>query len=125
MAQAILLLVLLVVAFLLVKSVLDAQQRARGGNGGAADRPGRARRWTTGASSPVPSAPSRPRARPRTRKPLKPVDEAKLTEHVAKLREAVEQDLISLDEAVASVVRHTDGQLSDEAARRLLQPESR
>jgi hypothetical protein len=105
MSALVLTLVLAIVVFLLVKSVLDAQRAKT-----REQRPVAATR----------SAPPRPRARHRPRKAARPVDERALADHVLKLREAVDEGLISVDEAVASVVRHTEGQLSDEAARRLL-----
>lgn len=107
MHYVVLLIVLGVIAFLLYKSVQDARARADGGTG---------HQTTTQTRRPSPKPRPRPRARPRKPK----VDEEALGEHVAKLRQAVDTDLISLDEAVASVVRQTDGALSEDAARKLL-----
>jgi hypothetical protein len=39
---------------------------------------------------------------------------------VRKLRSAITDGLISLDEGVASIVRHTDGAVEDDDARKLL-----
>lgn len=94
--------VIVVVVLLLLKSVHDAQQGKAGG----------------GQPTPQPDPKPRPRARPR-RKP-KPIDETKLADHVAKLREAVDGGLITTEEAVASIVRFTEGTLSEDAARQLL-----
>lgn len=105
MAYIVLLVVVAVIAFLLYQSVQDARRRAEGGEAPA--RPTPARR-------PAPKA--RPKPRPRKAK----VDEEALAEHVAKLRDAVAKDLISIDEAVESVVRQTDGALGPDAARKLL-----
>jgi hypothetical protein len=111
MHVVVLLIVLAVIAFLLYKSVQDARERAAGGG---TDEPRMPR--------PEPRRPSpRPRSRPRGRQRKPQIDEEALAEHVAKLREAVRTDLISLDEAVASVIRQTEGALSEEAARKLLQ----
>lgn len=106
MPMIVLLIVLAVIAFLLYQSVQDARRRAEGGGHTPGPRPSPRR------ASPKP----RPRARPRKAK----VDEEALGEHVAKLREAIANDLISMDEAVASVVRQTDGAIEDDAARKLL-----
>jgi hypothetical protein len=112
MHVVVLLIVLAVIAFLLYKSVQDAKERAAG-DGVSPPR------------APRPE-PRRPAARPRPRKPpRKPqIDEEALAEHVAKLQEAIRTDLISLDEAVASVIRQTEGALSEEAARKLLRETS-
>jgi hypothetical protein len=112
MHVVVLLIVLAVIAFLLYKSVQDARERAAGGDGAPAPRPPR----------PEPRRPApRPRGRPRARQRKPQIDEEALAEHVAKLKQAVATDLISLDEAVASVIRQTEGALSEEAARKLLQ----
>lgn len=114
MQLVVLLIVLGVIAFLLYKSVQDARERAAGQQ-----------------SEPRTQAPTRratPRPRPaRKSKPAPPqpkLDEESLAAHVAKLREAVDADLISVDEAVASIVRQTDGAVGEEAARRLLAGDS-
>ncbi len=108
MHYVVLLIVLGVIAFLLYKSVQDARERAEGG---PAPRPARPE-----SRRPTPKPRPRPKARPRKPK----IDEAALSEHVAKLRDAVDTGLISMDEAVASVIRQTDGALSEDAARKLL-----
>ena len=111
MPIVVLLIVLAVIAFLLYKSVQDARHQQDG-----AARPA--------AAGQVPS-PSRTRPRPRprarARRPKPKVDEEALAAHVAKLREAVGSGLISMGEAVGSVVRQTDGALGEEAARKLLE----
>lgn len=110
MPAAVLLIIVVLVAFLVLKSIRDARQDGAGphatdeGEAAHAPRPSRSER-AGGAPDTSPSA---------------PIDEEALTAHVTKLREAVSQGLISGDEAVASVVRHTDGGLSEEAARKLL-----
>lgn len=98
--------VIVVVVLLLLKSVHDAQQGKS--SGGASPSP------------PEPQPRARPRPRPRPRRKAKPIDEDKLADHVGKLREAVEGGLITTDEAVASIVRFTEGGLSEDAARQLL-----
>jgi hypothetical protein len=113
MQFVVLLIVLAAIAFLLYKSVQDARERA--GDVGGEPRPPR----------PEPRRPApRPRPRPRARQRKPQIDEEALAEHVAKLRDAIQTDLISLDEAVASVIRQTDGALSEDAARKLLQESS-
>lgn len=107
MHYVVLLIVLGVIAFLLYKSVQDARARAEGG---PVARP-----------APEPRRPMpKPRPRPKARQRKPKIDEAALAEHVAKLRQAVDTDLISMEEAVASVIRQTDGALSEDAARKLL-----
>jgi hypothetical protein len=102
---AVVLLIVVVAVLLLAKSFYDAH-RASAEQGG---RP-----------APKPRAPRPARARPTARRRPKPVDRAKLADHVKKLKDAVEGGLITTDEAVASIIRHSDGQLSEEAARKLL-----
>lgn len=101
MPAVILLVILLVVAVLVVKTLRDA------------------RRPAPRSEAPSP-APPRPRPRPRPARSQPQVDEAALAEHVRKLRDAVGQGLVSMDDAVASICRATDGALSEEAARELL-----
>lgn len=96
--------VIVVVVLLLLKSVHDAQQG----------------KSSAGASPSPPEPQPRARPRPRPRRKAKPIDEDKLADHVGKLREAVEGGLITTDEAVASIVRFTEGGLSEDAARQLL-----
>lgn len=101
--------VIIVVVVLVAKSIHDAQRA------GAGQQPSTAR----------PSAPPRPSRRPprvqsRPRRPAKPIDEEALAEHVSKLRDAIQADLVTTEEAVASICRFTDGVLSEEAARELL-----
>lgn len=105
MPAFILLTVIIVVVVLVAKSVHDARQASPG-----LSRPAREPR------------PPRPQARPRPtpRRPTKPVDEAALAEHVSKLRDAIGAGLVTTDEAVASICRFTEGNLSEEAARELL-----
>lgn len=69
---------------------------------------------------PAPPAPtpSRSRARPRRRRP--PAYDPRLAEHIGKLRDAVDASLISTDEAVASLVRSSNGALDDDSARNIL-----
>lgn len=113
MPGVVLLIIILVVAFLVLKSVHDARTRGAEGSaeegGGEAAPAMRAGRGERRAGR----RPSRERSAP-------PVDHEALTAHVTKLREAVAAGLISADEAAASVVRQSEGQLSDEAARKLL-----
>lgn len=111
MPAVVLLIILLLVAFLLLKSFQDA--KTRGAESDAGEKPGsshpsRARRRLPRRSreDPAPSAP--------------PIDQEALAAHVTKLREAITKGLISNDEAAASVVRYTEGGLSDDAARKLL-----
>lgn len=108
MPAFIILTVIIVVVVLVAKSIHDAQKGAAGG-------PQRAPR-----PSPAPPLPSRRPARPQARRPAKPVDEDALAEHVSKLRGAIQADLVTTEEAVASICRFTDGVLSEEAARQLL-----
>lgn len=106
MPAFIILTVVIVVVVLIAKSVHDAQQ------GRASEQP-----------SPPPPARATPRPareQRRARSAAKPVDEAALAEHVRKLQQAVREDLVTSDEAVASICRFTDGALSEEAARELL-----
>jgi CHASE3 domain sensor protein len=104
MAFVVLTIVLAVIAFLLYQSVQDARRRAAGEEPAARQAPRRA------------SPKAKPRPRPRKAK----VDEEALAEHVAKLRDAVANDFISMDEAIASVIRQTDGAIGEDAARKLL-----
>jgi hypothetical protein len=106
MAVAVLLIVLAVIAFLLYQSVQDARRRAAGGEPSPAPAPRR--------------SPPKGRAKPKPRPRKVKVDEEALAQHVAKLRDAVANDLISMEEAVDSVVRQTDGAITEEAARKLL-----
>ncbi len=109
MAAVLLLIVLLIIVVLLVRSFQEARSRA-GGESTSAERP-----------EPRPTRAQRPRRQPKPRREAKPkVDEEALAEHVRKLREAVDADLISVEEAVASVLRFTDGAISEEAARKML-----
>lgn len=106
MSAFIVMIVIIVIVVLIAKSVYDAQQ-ARSNE----------------ATQPRPQQVGhhRPDRRPRPRdEPPVSVDEGALADHVAKLGEAVSEGLISMDEATASVVRFTDGQLSEEAAAELL-----
>jgi hypothetical protein len=112
MQYLVLIIVLGVIAFLLYKSVQDARERAAG------TAPARPPAEPRAMPAPKPRSKPKPRPKPRQRKPK--VDQEALAAHVAKLREAVDGDLISMDEAVASVVRQTDGALSEDAARKLL-----
>lgn len=108
MPAVVLFIIVLLVALLVLKSVRDARHNAEApaSDDGEAARPQRAARGQRhAAGDTAPSA---------------PIDQEALTAHVSKLREAVSQGLISSDEAVASVVRHTAGGLSEEAARKLL-----
>lgn len=107
MPAFIILTVIIVVVVLVAKSIHDAQAGASGEKPAAADPPG-------------PTHPSRLPARPQTRRPAKPVDEEALAEHVRKLRGAIQANLVTTEEAVASICRFTDGVLSEEAARELL-----
>lgn len=113
MPAVVLLIILLLVAFLLLKSFQDAKTRAAESDAGedkesGSSHPSRARRRLPRRSreDPAPSAP--------------PIDQEALAAHVTKLREAITKGLISNDEAAASVVRYTEGGLSDDAARKLL-----
>ncbi len=108
MVPLVLLVVLVVIGFLLYQSVQDARRRADGGDPVPRERP------TPRRAAPKP----REKAKPKPRKVK--VDEEALGLHVAKLRDAIEHDLISMDEAVASVVRQTDGAVGEDAARKLL-----
>jgi hypothetical protein len=102
MATALLVILLLATVLLLAKSYYEAQQRQQAGSVG-------------------PARPASPgRYRPRPRRQSKSLDERQLAEHVKALREAVAGGLISREEAAASIVRQTDGQLSEEAALQLL-----
>jgi predicted lipid-binding transport protein (Tim44 family) len=100
MATVLLTLLLLATVVLLAKSYYDAQQRQQ--------------------TIPTPKPPRAGRYRPRPRRQQQPIDEEKLAEHVKALREAVGEGLISRQEAAASIVRQTEGQLSEEAALQLL-----
>lgn len=108
MPVVVLLIVLVVIGFLLYKSVQDARKHP----GTTAATPHESQRQRP-----------RPRARPRTkpRQPKPKIDEAALNAHVLKLREAVDGGFISIDEAIGSIVRHTDGALGKDAARKLLE----
>ncbi len=109
MAAVLLLIVLLIIVVLLVRSFQQA--RARAGEDSTSAEP----------ATPSPARPPRQRRQPRARREPKPqIDEQALAEHVRKLREAVDADLISVEEAVASVLRYTDGAISEEAARKML-----
>lgn len=109
MPAVVLLIIVLLVVFLVVKSVHDARGRAADGTGGDEDGKGATRSvWVQRRTSQKPASPAAE------------IDREALSAHVTKLREAVAHGLISSDEAVASVVRHTDGELSEESARRLL-----
>lgn len=103
----ILLIIVLVLVFLLVKSLQDARARAAASSSQTSSKRPRRTRASREGRSRQPAA--------------KPIDQDALAAHVAKLREAVASDLISFDEAAASVVRHTDGALSEEAARKMLE----
>lgn len=101
-------LVIAIVVLLVAKSLYDAHQL-------------KAAQDDDAPSTPM-AAPDRPRpARPRPRRRSLPqIDEEALAEHVAKLRSAVNAGLVTEEEAVASIVRHADGALSEDAARQLL-----
>jgi hypothetical protein len=107
MPVVVLLIVLVVIALLLYKSVNDARQQ-----GGAAPR----------SATPASTGHQAPRSRSRRpRASRRKVDEAALAAHVEKLREAVHGGLISVEEAIGSIVRQTDGALGEDAARKLLE----
>ncbi|MEX0657603.1 MAG: hypothetical protein WD080_00565 [Egibacteraceae bacterium] len=99
--------VIIVVVVLIAKSIHDARHDPEAPRPAREPRPARAPR-------------PQPRARPKPRRPTKPVDEAALAEHVTKLREAIAADLVTTEEAVASICRFTEGALSEDAARELL-----
>lgn len=108
MPAVVLLIIIVLVVFLVLKSVHDARGRAADGTDDEASE-GTARSvWTQRRATKKPSSPSAE------------IDREALSAHVTKLREAVAHGLISADEAAASVVRHTDGELSEESARQLL-----
>lgn len=110
MTVVVLLVILAVIAFLLVRSIQDARRHA-------------AQPDSDSGSERTPPT-RRTAARPRPRRGAKPALEGQaLATHVTKLREAVDGGLISVDEAVESIVRQTDGALGEDAARRLLQGE--
>lgn len=111
MPNLILLVVLAIIIVVLVKSIVDAQ-RARSGSPSPAS-----------ASRPEPRRPRRERRRERPNlRQVKPaIDSEALAAHVTKLKAAVGSDLISTDEAVASIIRQTDGAVSEQAARKMLQ----
>jgi flagellar biosynthesis/type III secretory pathway M-ring protein FliF/YscJ len=109
MVPLVLLVVLLVIGFLLYQSVQDARRRADGGADPAPQERPKARR-----------AAPKPREKPKPKPRKVKVDEEALEAHVEKLRSAIANDLISMDEAVASVVRQTDGAVGEDAARKLL-----
>lgn len=119
MPVALLLVIVVLITFLVLKSLQDSKGRSSGpdqsteGASPAAGRYSRLRRRGSdpGQSGPKPSAPA--------------IDQDALAAHVAKLRAAVAADLISDEEAVASVLRQTKGGLSEEAARRLLDTDDR
>lgn len=110
MVPFVLLVVLVVIGFLLYQSVQDARRRAAGGDPTPRERPVRER----------PAPKPRERAKPKPRKVKVKVDEEALGLHLEKLRSAVANDQISMEEAVASVVRQTDGAVGEDAARKLL-----
>lgn len=110
MPAVVVLIIVLLVVFLVLKSVQDARARpAEGdddhGSGQGSKRPAWSQR--------------RARHQPASSPPTE-IDREALSAHVTKLREAVAQGLISADEAAASVVRHTEGALSEESAHQLL-----
>lgn len=107
MPVVVLVIVLTVIVLLLYKSVQDARHRQEGGEPASA------------TSAEPRRTPARPKPRPRRAKPK--VDEEALAAHVVKLREAIDGGLIDVDEAVASVLRQTDGAIGEDAARKLLQ----
>lgn len=115
MPVVVLLIVLAVIVLLLYKSVQDARQQQDSGGGQPSSRTGEA------SGRPDRAGGGRPRPRPRARRAKPKVDEAALTAHVVKLREAVGSGFIDIDEAVASVIRQTDGALGEDAARKLLE----
>lgn len=108
MPAVVLLIIVLLVVFLVVKSVHDSRGRADDTDGSETD---------TGATR---SGLAQRRASQKPSSPAANIDRQALSAHVTKLREAVAHGLISADEAAASVVRHTDGELSEESARQLL-----
>lgn len=109
MPAVVLLIIILLVVFLVLKSVHDARDRSAEGTGDGESGEGAKRTvWTQRRGRQKPASPSGE------------IDREALSTHVTKLREAVAHGLISTDEAAASVVRHTDGELSEESARQLL-----
>lgn len=119
MAYFILVLVIASVGFLIYKAVQDARANADG-TGTPARREPRPRAANPLREPPAAREPRQPRQRRPKKTPKPPIDQAALKAHVAKLREAVAGDLISRDEAVASIIRHTDGAVGEPDARKLL-----
>lgn len=107
MPVVVLFIVLAVIVFLLAKSLQDAKRQQ---GGGTVPNPLRV---------PNPAATKPPRQRARRRQPA--LDEETLAAHVSKLKEAVTTGLVSVDDAVDSIVRQTDGVIGPDAARKLLQ----
>jgi len=108
MPYLVLFVVIVAVAFLLYRTVQDVQTRAQG-------------EGTLSAGYEPPQQTARPKKPKRQRKPLKAIDTKALSQHVEKLRSAVQAELISEDEAVASIIRYADGALAADDARRMLQ----
>lgn len=110
MPYLVLFLVIVAVGFLLYRTVQDVQTNAQ-----------REGSLSAGYESPQPQGRTRPKPKPkRQRKPLKAIDTKALSEHVEKLRSAVQSDLISEDEAIASIVRHAQDAITADDARRML-----
>ena len=117
MPVVVLLIVVAVIVFLLYKSEQDARQQHE--QGGARPSEGA----TAFPALPKTPSPRAKQARPSKRRAKPKVDEEALAAHVVKLRDAISKGLIDIDEAVASVMRQTDGALGHDAARKLLEQE--
>jgi hypothetical protein len=98
--------ILLVIIWLFLH---DSRQKALDGTGSAQSRPSPARQ-------------PRP-VKPQQVDSLEQVDVEALAGHVKELRRAVSEGLIGRDEAIASIVRHADGKVSDRLAAELLDRE--
>lgn len=101
--SGLILLIIVVIMALLVARIVHQAQQAR--SSGPSPAPGRREKAPSNASG--------------SAAPLR-LDQTALAEHVAKLQEAVAGEFISDDEAVGSIVRFSEGALSEEAARELL-----
>lgn len=116
MAAIITFIVLIAAAVLIalfIRDVKAAQQRhAQLGDDPSAEQ-------APAAPQPTSQPLAQPTPRPST-PPREPVDADVLAEHVRQLRRALDDDLLLEDEAIASIVRQSGGNISEEAARQLL-----
>lgn len=120
MAAIVTLVVLVALAVVVVLFVRDAKraQQRHAGLDGPDD---------TATPATPPAQPTRPPVAPPSDTPpppeptyREPIDADELAEHIRELRRALERELLEEDEAVASIMRQSGGNVGEEGARQLL-----